>query len=67
MLKRVLFKNDTAGENWSFYGLALGVARDAVAVVADRKIVLAVLAATRDCNGARVRLDAVLHELGDCL
>ena len=48
-------------------GPPLGVARHAVAVVADREEMPAVLAAARDRDGARARVDAVLDQLGDRL
>jgi|SRR5882724_4220776 len=39
----------------------------AIAVILDRDVVLAVLPAARDRNGPRVRVDAVLDELGNRL
>ena len=46
-------------------GNAVSVARNAIAIVADGEIVFAVLPTTRDRDFSRVRVDAVLDELGN--
>jgi hypothetical protein len=46
-------------------GNAASIARNAIAIVADGEIVFAVLPTTRDRDLPRVRLDAVLDELGN--
>ena len=43
------------------------VTRDAVAVILDREVVRAILAAARDDDRSGARVDAVFHELGDGL
>ena len=43
------------------------VTGNAIAVILDRDVVLAVLPSARDRNGPRVCVDAVLDELGDRL
>src|SRR5438105_7250786 len=46
-------------------GNAVSIARNAIAIVADGEIVFAVLPTTRDRDLSRVRVDAVLDELGN--
>ena len=48
-------------------GKPLGIARHAIAVILDREVMRAVLAAARDRDGLCVRVDAVLDELGNRL
>jgi hypothetical protein len=46
---------------------SLGIARHAVAVILDREIVCAAFSTARNRDGLGMRVDAVLHELGDRL
>ena len=46
-------------------GNAVSIARNAIAIVADGEIVFTVLSTTRDRDLSRVRVDAVLDELGN--
>ena len=46
-------------------GNAVSIARNAIAIVADGEIVFAVLPSPRDRDLSRVRVDAVLDELGN--
>ena len=48
-------------------GHALRVQPDALAIVHDTQVVLALLAAADDGDVTGVRVDGVLDELGDCL
>jgi hypothetical protein len=48
-------------------GEAVAIAGDTIAVVLDREVVRAVLAAAGDGDGLRAGIDAVLDELGDRL
>lgn len=43
------------------------IARDAVAIVPNRQIILAVLASARDGNRLGMRIDAVFNQLRDSL